>query len=158
MKLIFLIAALTVALSAQSIRDNENGSTDPIEQIFLARDNGEGKPGEESTTFLPSDIPIFCVVTLKGFDIADVKMTLVAVRVAGVRPESKIVTASYRTKPGQNRVIFTGRPDGVWVSGNYRIDIFVSGVKVRSVTFNVADTPRRQNFSPAPTKRRLRKG
>lgn len=159
MKLIFLVLLLSAVMFGQGIREaSPEIAADPIETIFLSRDNGEGKPGEETATFLPNDIPIYCVITLKDFDVVNVRMNLVAVKVSGVKPESKVVTASYTTKNGQNRIIFTGRPDGLWEPGNYRIDVFVGGAKVRSIPFTVIKASGQQDFAPRPGRpKRIRK-
>ena len=66
------------------------------------------------------------------------------------------MAAGYNTKEKQDRVYFTGRPDGKWVPGMYRIDIFVEDRKERSVTFEVQGTaaPAAANKFVAPTKKR----
>lgn len=151
MKLILLLLLLSAAMFGQGIREaSPEIAADPIDTIVLSRDNGEGKPGEETATFLPNDIPLYCVITLKNFDVVTVRMNLVAVKVGGVKPETKVVSASYTTKNGQNRIIFTGRPDGRWEPGNYRIDVFIGGGKVRSVPFTVIEASGQQNFAPPP--------
>lgn len=73
-----------------------------------------------------------------------VKMNFVAVKVAGVKADTKVVTASYTTKDGQNRINFSGKPDGNWTPGKYRVDIFLDGKITKNVEFEikggVADT------------------
>ena len=59
------------------------------EEIYLAKDNGEGKAGEAETSFLTTDIPIFCVVQLDSLKPATVKMNFIAVKVAGVKARNK---------------------------------------------------------------------
>ena len=54
-------------------------------------------------------------------------MNLIAESVPGVKPDTKVVSTSYTTKDGENRVSFNGRPAGKWVPGKYRADIFVDG-------------------------------
>lgn len=108
-----------------------------IEDVFIARDDGNGKAGEIVKGFKTTDIPIYCVVMLSAADPVNVKMNLVAVKVGGVRAETKVVTAGYTTKQGQNRVNFTGRPEGQWVPGIYRIDVFVAGKLEQSITFEM---------------------
>ena len=127
-----------------------------VEDVYLARDDGEGKAGDVTASFSPSDIPIHCVVVLADGLPRAVKMMLFAVRVPGVKPESRVVAAGYNTKEKQDRVYFTGRPDGRWVPGMYRIDIFVEDRKERSVTFEVegAATPAAANKFVAPMKER----
>lgn len=135
------------------------GPASKVEDVHLAKDDGRGKAGEVTDIFAPSDIPIHCVVALTDSEPKAVKMLLVAVKVPGVRPESKVVTAAYATREKQNRVYFTGRPEGKWTAGSYRIDIFVEGKLERSVAFEVkgAGIPAAASkFTPPakPTKRR----
>jgi len=109
-----------------------------VDDVYLAKDDGSGKAATSPTTlFRPTDIPIYCVVQLDSSVPATVKMNLVAANVPGVRAETKVVSASYTTKNGQNRVNFYGRPEGSWAAGKYRADIFVDGKLVRNVTFEV---------------------
>lgn len=118
------------------------GQTEPaavpaIEDAYLARDNGEGKAGEQVTEFRTTDIPIYCVILLDSSAATVVKMNFVAVSVPGVKPETKVVSAAYTTKDGQNRVNFTGRPDGKWIAGKYRVDVFVDGRIARALELDI---------------------
>lgn len=124
-----------------------------FEKVYLARDDGAGKPGEESTEFTPSDIPIHCVVVLSNAQTVTVKMELFAVNVAGIRPDAKpVVSTSYTTKDYQNEVYFNGRPRGLWLAGSYRADIYIDGNLVGKFPFRVkgsAVTPKPAlNFQP----------
>ena len=130
--LLFSLAVLSQA--PQALPEPAVGK---VEDVYLARDNGEGKVGDIVEDFTTRDTRIHCVVMLTSFDPTLVKMLLVAVKVPGVKPESKVVTAAYTTKQGQDRVFFSGSPDGEWVTGTYRIDIFVADKKERSVTFEI---------------------
>ncbi len=111
--------------------------SDGIEDIYLAKDNGDGKPGDQVTQFGINDIPIHCVIMLGTTTIVTVKMNFVAVKVTGVKPDTRVVTASYTTKEGQNRVNFTGRPYGKWTPGQYRVDIFLDGKLTKNVEFAI---------------------
>jgi hypothetical protein len=108
-----------------------------IEEVYLARDNGNGKAGEQAEEFRTTDVPVHCVILLDIPAKVTVKMNFVAVNVAGVKPETKVVTASYTTKETQNRVNFTGTPDGTWTPGRYRVDLFIDGKPARSVEFDI---------------------
>src|SRR6187431_1122575 len=101
-------------------------------EIYLAKDDGTGKAGEEATSFVTTDVPIYCVVQLGSGIPTTVKMNLVAVAVPGVKADTKVVTTIYTTKDNEDRVNFTGRPAGQWVAGRYRVDIFVGGAAVIS--------------------------
>lgn len=130
--IVLTLFACTCAAAAQS------PPAEPvIEEVYLARDNGEGKPGDQVTEFGPNDIPIHCVVLLGTIGSTLVKMNFVAVNVAGVKLDTKVVTASYKTTEGQNRVNFSGRPDGKWTPGRYRVDLFVNGKLEKTIEFEI---------------------
>jgi hypothetical protein len=132
--LIFLfISSISAFAQTASVAQN-------IEEAYLARDDGDGKAGEQVTEFTTTDIPIYCVVLLETARTSIVKMNFVAVAVAGVKPETKVVTASYTTKEGQNRVNFTGKPDGKWTPGKYRVDLFLDGKITKNLVFEIKST------------------
>jgi hypothetical protein len=132
--LLLIYALLTVGIYAQA-QPAPTPPADGLEELYLAKDDGTGKAGDVVTTFSTSDIPIHCIVQLDSVRIASIKMNLVAVKVPGVKPETKVVTTSYTTKANQNQVNFTGKPDGVWTAGRYRVDIFLDGKLARSYDF-----------------------
>jgi hypothetical protein len=91
-------------------------------------------------------------------------MNLVAASVPGVKADTKVVSTSYTTKDGQNRVNFYGRPDGKWAPGKYRADIFVDGKLATNVQFEVQAPAKAINasrsFQPtksAPTKAAIKR-
>jgi hypothetical protein len=133
-KAIFLFTLLLLSCNAAF---SQTEQTDGIEEVYLAKDDGNGKAGDQVTEFQATDIPIYCVVLLESSTSAIVKMHFVAVNVTGVKPETKVVTASYTTKNGQNRVNFTGRPDGKWTPGKYRVDLFLDGKKAKGIEFEI---------------------
>lgn len=136
MKAILLILScwlLTLSVSAQV--EPPPVPLTGVEEVYLAKDDGKGQPGDVVSTFTPSDIPIHCIVQLESVKVATVKMNLVAVKVAGVKPETKVVTVSYTTKGNQNQVNFTGKPDKVWTPGTYRVDVFLDGKLAKSHDF-----------------------
>ena len=102
-------------------------AADPVglADFYLARDDGSGKAGEQVSGFYTTDGPIYCVVQLDSAASATVKMNLIVVSVPGVKPGTRVVSTSYTTKENQNRVNFTGRPDGQWLAGRYRAEIYI---------------------------------
>lgn len=136
MKVLYTILA-GLFIAANAFAQSETPLPPGIEEVYLARDNGEGKAGEQVTEFRTTDVPIYCVVLLDSNAKAVVKMNFVAVSVAGVRPETKVVTASFTTKEGQNRVNFTGRPEGKWTPGKYRVDLYLDGKIAKNVEFEI---------------------
>jgi hypothetical protein len=124
----------------------ENGKTPApetvaVEQLFLAKDDGEGKAGDEAEEFLTTDIPIYCVVQLNSSKPAVVKMNFVAVNVQGVKAETKVISVSYKTNGKQNRVSFTGKPEGAWTAGSYRIDIYIDDKLATGKSFEIKRSP-----------------
>jgi hypothetical protein len=133
-----LLAALFLLTAAVAAHAQALPAPAPvIEEVYLARDDGYGKAGEQVTEFRTTDVPIYCVILLDSDLRTVVKMNFVAVAVAGVKPETKVVSASYTTAAGQNRVNFTGRPDGRWTPGRYRVDLFLNGKITRHVEFEI---------------------
>jgi hypothetical protein len=86
-------------------------------------------------------------------------MELVAENVPGVRRDTRVVSTSYTTKNGQNRVSFNGRPAGKWVPGKYRADIFVDGKLATNLTFEIRsqDGPTAAARTFAPTSQKSKK-
>lgn len=124
---------LSVAIFAQS----ELPTPPAVEDVYLAKDDGEGRAGDPTADFRVTDVPIYCVVVLDSNAKAVIKMNFVAVSVSGVRPETKVVSASYTTNERQNRVNFTGRPEGKWTPGKYRVEVFLDGKIARNVEFEI---------------------
>jgi hypothetical protein len=123
--LLFLLSAFAAFAQQKAPDKTPSPQLVGVEDVYLAKDNGEGKAGDAAEHFLTTDIPIYCVVALDSLKPAVVKMNLVAVNVQGVKAESRVITVSYKTDGKQNVVNFTGRPDGDWTAGSYRVDIFV---------------------------------
>jgi hypothetical protein len=111
-----------------------------VNELYLAKDDGNGKAGEPAASFMTTDIPIFCVVKLGLSQPTEVKMNFVAVSVKGVKPETTVITTAYKTKDEQNRVNFKGKPDKVWIAGTYRIDIFLDGKLATAQEFEIQKT------------------
>lgn len=154
------IFLLTLVLSIGAFAQTPVAESEPVKDVYLAKDDGEGKAGEVTSTFSPSDIPIHCIVELSKADPTAVRMNFVAVKVNGVKPESKIVSASYATAQGQDRVFFTGKPHSKWTAGTYRIDVFVNDKLAKSLDFEVKGgvvPAASNNFAPTKPKPRTRK-
>lgn len=155
MKYIFLLAffLLSNASIFAQIKETKTINEVGVEEIFLAKDDGSGNAGDKAENFSPTDIPIYCVVQLDSMKSATVKMNLVAVKVKGVKPETKVITISYKTNGEQSRVSFKGAPAGKWIAGNYRFDIFVDGKPAGEKSFeiqNAANSGNKTLVKPIP--------
>ena len=137
-KLPILLAFILTFCIGTFAQETDDSSPKPGSvEIYLAKDDGTGKAGEEATSFVTTDVPIYCVVQLGSSQPTTVKMNLVAVAVPGVKADTKVVSTSYTTKDNQDRVNFSGSPVGQWVAGRYRVDIFVGNAPVASREFSV---------------------
>lgn len=139
-KFIYILAVVLYGAAMSAGQSHDNGG-DGIAQIYLAKDDGSGSAGAAAEGFLPTDVPIHCVVQLGEARAVTVRMNLVAVEVPGVKPETGVVSTSFTTNNEQSRVNFTGRPDRRWVAGRYRVDIFIGEKLAASRGFTVQKTP-----------------
>jgi len=151
MRKIFLLSLLLAAFTLPAASQTVPLATPGVEEAYLAKDDGSGKAGEQVSEFLTTDVPIHCVILLDTPSKVTVKMNFVAVSVTGVKAETKVVTASYATKEGQNRVYFTGRPDGRWTPGKYRVDIFLDGKAATHIAFDIKSNTINTGNSFRPT-------
>ena len=114
-----------------------------VEKISLARDDGKGNVGEETTTFLTTDIPIYCSVELSSTKSVAVKMNFVVVEANGLKAGKNIVSVSYKTNGKQNVVNFNASPAEAWAAGKYRVDILLDGKLAESLGFKIqSSTPK----------------
>lgn len=120
----------------------ENNEPIGVGEISLARDDGHGKAGESVDDFITTDVPIHCFIALKSTKAAVVKMNLVAAKADGLRPETKVVTVSYKTSGKQNGVNFDAAPETIWAAGKYRVDIFLDGKLEKSREFEIKKSPK----------------
>ncbi len=152
-----IILALTIGLLlcislAAQIGDNENNPEIGVEELSMARDDGNGKAGEITDKFSPQDVPLYCIIRLTSDKSATIKMNIVAVKADGYKPGTNVITVSYRTKENQNRVIFNAAPEKNWAAGDYRVDVSINGKIAGSLNFAVekqpADTKGETKFAP----------
>ena len=151
---VFLCLFLGLNAFSQSEEINKNSAVG-VEEIALARGDGNGKAGETTDKFFTTDFPIFCFVQLDSDKPTTVKMILVAVKAVGLKPESKIVTVSYTTKDNQNQVYFTASPNRIWAAGDYRADIYIDGKFARSRAFIIETSPKEIEKQTAPAPKSL---
>jgi hypothetical protein len=156
LKALIVLAFVTLVSPTTFAQVVPGSSIAAIEEVYLAKDDGSGQAGEMVTEFRTTDIPIFCVVLLETADKVTVMMNFVAVSVAGVKADTKVVSASYTTTKGQDRVNFTGRPEGKWTPGTYRVDIFLDGKVAKNVEFEIkkdgGNSSAVKFFQPPPPK------
>ncbi len=156
-----LLLIVAIAFYASPANGQLPASDEKAEvSIYLAKDDGDGKAGDAVSEFGVNDVPIHCVVKLGSPEPATVRMLLVAVKVNGVRSETKVVSASFTTTEGQNEVYFQGKPHKAWVAGVYRADIYLNGTMIKSIEFPIKAAmvaPVSNSFAPVKSKPKSKK-
>ncbi len=139
-KFIPVFAAILIGIFAAAAfgQPSPVSPTSNLLEVYLAKDDGTGHPGDASELFSTTDVPIYCVVLLNSVDPTKVSMSFVAAEVAGIKAGTKVVTTTYTTKQGENRVNFTGRPEKLWIVGKYRVDIYIDGKFEKSSEFLIS--------------------
>lgn len=140
--IVCLCASLSIA--AQNEKNEFGGNLDEtkVSKLTLAREDADGNIEENLEIFTPKDIPILVYVDLSSSKTTAVKLNFIAVKVKGVRPNSRIISASYKTKKGENAVTFSGKPEKNWLVGTYRIDISLDGKPSVSKEFQIEADPK----------------
>jgi hypothetical protein len=146
MKKVLILLFLSLFCLCVNGQNTENS----INEIYLAKDDGNGKAGDAVENFYTTDVPIFCVVKLNLSQPTEVKLNFVAVKVKGVKPETVVIATAYKTKDEQNRVNFKGKPEKIWITGTYRVDIFLDGKLARTQDFEIVKTPISESVANKP--------
>lgn len=128
------------ALAQTENDDDADTKTPEVEAIFLLRDDGTGKGGEETESFTTSDKILHFRIQLSSRKSASVKLILVAANVSGIKPETKSMTVSYKTNGKQNIVNFKASPEDSWSPGKYRADVFIDGSLSNKKEFEIQKT------------------
>ena len=114
-----------------------------IKEAHVAKDNGQGGPGEETDTFGPTDKTIHCVVELaEPKPGATIRYSWWLVEAEGENNEriknEKIQDFEYTTKPDERIVHGHMTMPDDWPPGEYRVDVYVNGNLEESVEYNVS--------------------
>jgi hypothetical protein len=145
-----ILVCLTTVLSA--LAQSGKVTTIAVDNLYLAKGDGTGKPGEPAEWFYSTEVPIYVVVMIEPAKAAAITMRFVAVEVPGLKPDSKILSTNYNLPEGSNTVWFTGRPFGSnWIGGRYRVDILLDGSVAKSQEFEirkVAGVEKTTTFAP----------
>src|SRR3954454_1687772 len=75
---LFFIVFLLLSCHGAFAQADLSKSADGVEEVYLAKDDGNGKAGEQVTEFRTTDVPIYCVVLLESNSSTVVKMNFVA--------------------------------------------------------------------------------
>ncbi|NNF00270.1 MAG: hypothetical protein HKN25_14720 [Pyrinomonadaceae bacterium] len=135
--LLCVLAVVSAVAQTEKTGFSKSAEKNGVKKLTLARQDSEGNIEENIEIFSTNDVPIFCYVDLISTVPTSVQLNLIAVKVKGLRPNTKIISISYKTKKGEDAVTFTGKPENDWIVGSYRVDILLNGKLAKSREFSV---------------------
>ena len=123
--------------NSQPPADTNLGSGVAIKEIHMAKDDGNGDPGEETTEFAPSDRTIHCVANLKTAKSGtQMKFSWWIVDADGSQNQ-KIKEINYRTRTLENVVHGHLSLPQDWPAGKYKVEVYVNGDLDKTVFYTV---------------------
>lgn len=117
--------------------ESDLGSGQAIKEIHMAKDDGNGAPGDETDSFEPSDRTIHCVTTLKTAKSGtQMKFSWWIVDADGTKNQ-KIKDIDYSTRALENIVHGHLTLPQDWPVGKYKVQIYVNGDLDRTLFYSV---------------------
>jgi hypothetical protein len=117
--------------------DTDLGSGVAIEEIHMAKDNGNGAPGDETSSFAPSDHTIHCVTKLSKPKSGTAMRFAWWIVDAGGSKNEKFKDIEYSTRGMENIVHGHLTLPKEWPAGKYKVQVYVNGDLDRTVFFSV---------------------
>jgi hypothetical protein len=103
------------------------GSGAYIKEIHMAKDDGNGNPGDETDSFAPGDRTIHCVASLKQAKSGtDMRFSWWIVDADGSKNQ-KVKDIDYKTRALENIVHGHLTLPQDWPVGKYKVQIYVNG-------------------------------
>ncbi len=107
-----------------------------IEQLSMAKDE-DGKPGETTTTFAPSDGKIHCVIELnKAKAGTKVRTVWIAADVEGTKNQ-ELKTLDYTTNSFEKKVTGYLTWSGEWPKGQYRLEVYINDALDKTINYTI---------------------
>jgi len=123
--------------NSQPTAEVDLGSAVAIKEIHMAKDNGNGQPGDEANSFEASDRTIHCVTTLTTPK-AGTQMRFAWWMVdAGGSKNEKFKEIEYTTRAREYLVHGHLTYSRDWPTGKYKVQVYVNGDLDGTVFFNV---------------------
>ena len=123
--------------NSQTATDTDQGSGAAIEEIHMAKDDGNGSPGEKSDTFEPGDRTIHCVTKLKEAKSGtDMRFSWWIVDADGSQNQ-KVKDIDYRTRALENVVHAHLTLPQDWPTGKYKVQVYINGDLDRTAFYTV---------------------
>ena len=147
--IVFVLLACNLGKKTTNLNSNTNsnasntntasdeGSGSVVKEIHMAKDDGNGAPGDETDSFAPSDKTVHCVATLKQAKAGtQMKFSWWIVDADGSKNQ-KIKEIDYTTRPLENVVHGHLTLPQNWPSGKYKCQVFVNGDLDKTINYVV---------------------
>lgn len=148
--LIFVVLACNLGKKTTNTNTNSNsnsnsnagteadlGSGDIIKELHMAKDDGNGDPGDETDSFAPGDRTVHCVATLKDAKSGTkMRFSWWAVDVEDTQ-NKKIQEINYSTKALENVIHGHLTYPQDWPTGKYKVQVYVNGDLDKTVFYSV---------------------
>lgn len=113
------------------------GSGIAIDKIHMAKDDGNGDPGDETDSFDPGDRTLHCVATLKQAKSGtQMKFSWWIVDADGSQNQ-KIKEINYKTRALENVVHGHLTLPQDWPTGKYKVEVYVNGDLDKTAFYSV---------------------
>jgi hypothetical protein len=123
--------------SSGSLEGSEAGPGIAIKEVHMAKDDGNGDPGDRASTFETGDRTVHCVTTLKEAKSGtQMKFGWWIVDADGTQ-NKKIKEINYRTRALENVVHAHLTLPQDWPSGKYKVEVYVNGDLDKTVYYAV---------------------
>lgn len=116
-----------VNTNSQASGDTNLGPGLAIKELHMAKDDGNGDPGEQTNTFEPGDRTLHCVATLKEAKSGTQMRFSWWIVDADGSQNQKIKEINYRTRALENVVHGHLTLPQNWPTGKYKVEVYVNG-------------------------------
>jgi hypothetical protein len=145
--LLFVVMACNLGKKSTNVSTNRSAtegsapsdatSTGAIKELHMAKDDGNGDPGDETNAFSPGDRTIHCVAKLAEAKAGTkMKFSWFIVDADGSKNE-KIKDIDYTTRALENIVHGHLTLPQNWPSGKYKVEVFVNGNLEKTAQYSV---------------------
>lgn len=136
--LVFVVLACNLGKKSTNSNSNTNqGSGAYIKEIYMAKDDGHGAPGDETNSFAPDDLTIHSVAVLKEPKAGTQMKFAWWIVDAGGTTNEKFKEIDYTTKENENKVHGHLTAPKDWPKGKYKVQVFVNGDLDKTVNYAV---------------------
>jgi hypothetical protein len=123
--------------NANANTEADMGSGTYIREINMAKDNGRGAPGDQTTSFAPEDRTIHCVVKLKEAKAGTQMRFAWWIVDADGSQNQKIKDIDYSTRALENIVHGHLSLPQNWPQGKYKVQVYVNGDLDRTIAYTI---------------------